>query len=406
MNPTRRRSTRVCISFLIAGMLLTGTACEKVIQPPTVQSGPLATPTTPPTTAGPTTSVPSQSPSLPAPTSLSSKIGDYMQLGGDRIVVVPDGIYHGGVVSAPHAATNGRYGGWLILVAQHRGQVVIDMLNDPDPYNNNERGLRLQPDTTRVMFVGFSFRNGVIRNYGNSIRFWYCDHQDADYQYLADGRPTPRMFQNYWGVDNLGVYGDDFHNGVATAVFFGAGPSNVTMQGIRVYNIDPKFGDTLDPTSHIVPMGSPPGLHSNFAIRDSYLEGYYTLFGTDTGDETNLVFENIWRGFGYASPFLLQAAPGRKLVGVRRTNWQIFGPGANLSANGNDPYIYIDGNQYAGNDTYKHPDRVDIVDTNVKYGYPAGVTDPASAQGSASNPASIWRGAHPYDSWLAYFGWS
>jgi hypothetical protein len=91
---------------------------------------------------------------------------------------------------------------------------------------------------------------------------------------------------------------------------------------------------------------------------------------------------------------------------VRRTNWQIFGAEAWISQNGQDPYIYVDNNHYAGADAYKHRDRVDLVDTNIRYGYPTGVSDPASAQSSASNPANQWRAAHPYDSWMSFFNWS
>jgi hypothetical protein len=411
------------VSLGAIALVLVSTACEEVTREQTVaRSGPVSVPppttpsaakksTTTTATTAPTTTVttappsnPGTQPALPAPTYLSSNIGDYIKLGGDRVVVVPDGVYRGGVVTAPHAATNGAFGGWLVLVAQHRGQAVVDMTNDYDAYNNNERVLRLQPGTSRIMFVGFAFRNGVVRNYGDNIRFWYTDHQNADYSYLEAGRPTPRMFQNYWGADDVGVYGSDFHNGTATAVFFGAGPSDITMDGVRIYDIDPRFGDPVDPMSHIVPLGSPPGDHRNFAMRYSYLEGYYTLFSTQYGSNDGLVFENIWRGFGYPSPFLLQVTPGNVIKGARRTNWQIFGPQAGYSQNGDDPYIYIDDAHYSGAAALQHRDRIDLVDTNVKYGYPAGVSDPRSAQNAAANPANVWRAAHPYDSWRTFFG--
>src|SRR5437764_7398663 len=171
MNPLGWRAPRVCMSLLIAALLVTATACENVVHPPVVQTAALApAPPPPPPTTGPatltkpvrttTTTTPpattattappattaSTSPAvgtpLPAPTNLgSSKITDYIKLGGDKVVVVPDGVYHGGTVLAPHGATSGPYGGWLVLVAQHRGQVVVDMSNDYDIYNNNERSL-------------------------------------------------------------------------------------------------------------------------------------------------------------------------------------------------------------------------------------------------------------------------
>ena len=54
------------------------------------------------------------------------------------------------------------------------------------------------------------------------MRFWYTDHQDADYDYLDAKRETPRMLQTYNNGDDLEVYGSDFHKGTATAVFFGS----------------------------------------------------------------------------------------------------------------------------------------------------------------------------------------
>ena len=222
---------------------------------------------------------------------------------GDHVVTVPDGTYTGAEVTAPHAETQGPYGGWLILVAEHQGGVTVDLSNAP------ARQLWLHEGTSRIAFIGFSFRNGVIRNEGQFMRFWYCDHQDPDYDYLDAHRETPRMFQTYNGGDNLEVYGSDFHNGTATAVYFGSLVDNVTLQGVRIFAIDPKFGDVLDPLSHIVPMGSPPGSHKNFRILDTYLEGYYTLWGTNSGSISDMTWQNIWYGFGYGSPFLLAGDP-------------------------------------------------------------------------------------------------
>ena len=336
----------------------------------------------------------------PAEEQAPRSINDFLTMPGDHVVTVPDGTYTGAEVTAPHAETKGTYGGWLILVAEHQGGVTVDLSNAP------ARQLWLHEGTSRIAFIGFSFRHGVIRNEGQFMRFWYCDHQDPDYDYLDADRETPRMFQTYNGGDNLEVYGSDFHNGTATAVYFGSLVDNVTMQGVRIFAIDPKFGDVLDPLSHIVPMGSPPGSHKNFRILDTYLEGYYTLWGTNSGSISDMTWQNIWYGFGYGSPFLLQAVPGHNIERATRVNWQIFGPDADISKSGNDPYIYVDDQTYSGPDAFEHKDRVDITDTNVNYGYPAGVTsDPATAQDSAANPAAVWRASHPYDTWPDFFGW-
>jgi hypothetical protein len=332
----------------------------------------------------------------PAP---ERSINEFLTMPGDQVVTVPDGTYSADDVVAPHEETNGHYRGWLILVAEHQGGVVVDLSTAPN------RQFALREGTSRIAFIGFSFRDGVIRNEAQHLRFWYCDHQDPDYEYLDAKRETPRMFQTFDTGTDLALYGSDFHNAVATPVYFGSLASNVTIQGVRIFDIDPKFGDVLDPMSHIVPMGSPPGSHEHFQILDTYLEGYYTLWGTQFGSIDDMTWQNIWYGFGYPSPFLLQASPGYRIVGATRVNWQIFGPEAELSKNGNDPYIYVDDEEYSGAEAFEHEDRVDITDTNVNYGYPPGVSDEASAQNSPQNPAALWRAAHPYDTWRSFFGW-
>src|SRR3954466_3258683 len=81
------------------------------------------------------------------PTSLTEFVG----LPGDQVVVVPNGTYKGGgTVNAPHPATDGPYKGWLVLVAQSKGGVTIDMTTS---------NLTLGPTTNRGLFVGFKFLN-------------------------------------------------------------------------------------------------------------------------------------------------------------------------------------------------------------------------------------------------------
>ncbi len=239
--------------------------------------------------------------------STTKSINDFLTMPGDQIVTVPDGTYSGSEVTAPHAETTGPYGGFLILVAEHQGRAVVDLSTD------SARRLYLKPGTSRIAFVGFSFRNGVIRNEAESIRFWYCDHQDPDYGYLEDQRTAPRMLQTNSGGSNLQISGSDFHNTVATPVVFGSLVDNVTIQGVRIFAIDPRFAAPVDPASHLETMGSPPGSHKNIRVLDSYLEGFYSLWGTDSGSITDLTWQNIWYGYGYRSPFLLQSVSGRKV---------------------------------------------------------------------------------------------
>jgi hypothetical protein len=57
----------------------------------------------------------------------SRNIVDYIRQPGDQVIDVPDGTYRGGDVSAPHDATDGPYNGWLVLRAETKGGVVVDL---------------------------------------------------------------------------------------------------------------------------------------------------------------------------------------------------------------------------------------------------------------------------------------
>jgi len=344
---------------------------------------------------------------LPAPTYLSHNIDDYVALAGDQVVVVPDGTYTAGSVQAPHAATSGPYRGWLVLVAQDRGQVVVD------PGFGNRlwlQGGAAGAATSRVLFVGFSFRSEVVDD-GTNIAFWYCDHQDADDGYLQRaGNHVPNMFTVGSGVGSvgpLGVYGDDFHNAVATPVMFGTSVTGATLQGLRVFGIDGRFDGYsgaagTDPRNHVETVGAYPGPVADVKVLDTYLEGAFSLWGTDAGSDHDLLFQDIWSGFGYQSPFQLSAGNGNSVTGARRIDWQVFGPGAGPAV---DPLVYVDSVQHSGADALAQQSRVQLSDTGVSYGYPVGVSSPADAEDSASNPAAVWRTAHPYDTWPAFFGW-
>ncbi len=114
---------------------------------------------------------------LPAPKNLGTDISKYLTLPGDQIVVIPNGTYSAGTdpvkkdlsVKAPHPATNGQYGGWLILVAEDPYQVVVDLYNT---------GLTLESPSARILFVGMSFINGTLTmNSIDNINFWYTNHE-------------------------------------------------------------------------------------------------------------------------------------------------------------------------------------------------------------------------------------
>src|SRR5205823_4766631 len=56
----------------------------------------------------------------------TTSILDYVAMPGDQVVTVPNGTYSAGTVTAVHPATSGGLRGWLVLVAQTPGGVVVD----------------------------------------------------------------------------------------------------------------------------------------------------------------------------------------------------------------------------------------------------------------------------------------
>ena len=139
------------------------------------QPPPTVTPTVPPPTAGPTSTttprptVPPRDPGQP-PVVTGTRAGsvvDYLAMPGDQAVTVPNGTYRGGTSTVDRPATNGPYKGWLVLVAQSQGGVVVDLSAAP---------LTLAANAGRVMFVGFRFVNGTVSVEGHDVAFWYTDH--------------------------------------------------------------------------------------------------------------------------------------------------------------------------------------------------------------------------------------
>lgn len=102
-----------------------------------------------------------------------SHIGDWMVQAGDQELVLPDGTYDAGhlnLSNCVHAATNGTYGGWLIIRATTKHGAIIDLsslrfhLEGTSPKRN-----------LRILFVGVKFINGETDiNWMKYLRFWYC----------------------------------------------------------------------------------------------------------------------------------------------------------------------------------------------------------------------------------------
>jgi hypothetical protein len=372
---------------------------ESAAGPPS--SAPVTVPTTqppwspPPTTAPPTTptTAPPGAPSPdPSPTWISSNIDSYITLAGDQVVTVPNGVYTAGSVTAPHAATSGPFHGFLVLRAESEHGVVVNLANSP---------LTLNAGTSRIVFVGFTFVNGSVFDYGNNIDFWYTDHSFPANVWSAQA-PSPAdpeaglyraprtIYTNAESSQSDGFYGVDAHD-TGTA-FMISGSRNELLEGVNVWNLS-DLG--LDPHDVIHPdaIGAPSGDVSGFTVRDSWIKGRIMLQdgpgkgGASGGPFTNFLFQDDWVsnspscGFTFTSdnPSTPRGLFGRR-VDVR--SWD--------QHNGLDRLEIIDGVQITKPNT--DPSRVDVVDSGI---------DTSAPPPDMASPAQNWRAAHPYDSWFS-----
>src|SRR5436190_2575232 len=183
----------------------------------------------------------------------SGSITSFISRPGDQVITVPNGTYTGGgTVNAPHPATAGRYKGWLVLVAQSKGGVTVDL---------STSNLTLGPSTSRVLFVGFKFVNGMFVVQGDDITFWYTEHtfppEEWNRQYQAAGsdmlamqNPVPKGLWVGQGanrvVRRISVLGADVHDITDDGLFFG-GTQGDTVAGTRIWNLDHKGYDPPSP---------------------------------------------------------------------------------------------------------------------------------------------------------------
>ena len=309
---------------------------------------------------------------------LGRNITTYVKQSGDRVIVVPNGTYSAGAVTAPHAATSGPYKGWLVLKSQSRHGVVVDLGGAP---------LTLEGATSRVLFVGFRFVNGPIYVNGSDIAFWHTDHSFPASVWAAQGR-------KYSSADTVHAYapstqrvkffGSDLHD---TGDAIDVSNSNGTrLEGVKIWNLS-DMG--VDPQDRIHPdaIDGVAGNVNNLTVAHSYIKGRVIIEdwnGTKGGPNTNLRFENMWVSHSPSSGFIfstdkpsLPRGLSGALVNVR--TW--------ANNNGLGRIEVIDGRHYYQPNS--QPSRVNIAH---------GVTTQPPAAGSPS-PADQWRAAHGYDGW-------
>ncbi|MCU1426778.1 MAG: hypothetical protein JWL83_778, partial [Actinomycetia bacterium] len=360
--------------------------------PPT--TAPPAT-TSPPTTTPPVTTPPSTAPPLPPPPTTaaavagpsSSNLADFVNMPGDEVVKVPNGYYHGGEIDTAHPATTGPYKGWLVLVAQSQGNVIVDLSTAP---------LTLGPNTSRVMFVGFTFVNGSVFVAGNDITFWYTQHtfpadvwahQAPDPQNPSSGLyRAPRTVYVRDGAQRVRFYGSDLHD-TATA-FSVTNTTDVLLDGVTTWNLSDLGMDPQD-VVHPDAIAAVSGNNTGFTVADSWIRGRVMIQDEANdgsgGPQVGLVFKHLWVSGSPSSGFTFTAAKPAGSGGVFGVRDDVRSWG---HKNGYDRIDIVDGVQY--HDANAQPSRIDVTDSAI--------STTAPSYGMVS-PADQWRAAHPLDSW-------
>ena len=375
------------------------------------------------------TSAPAAVPSTPPVTPEGGNITKLLTLPGDQVVTVADGTYSAGAVAAAHPETSGPYKGWLVLVAQSRHHVVVDMSAGP---------LTLDVGSSRVLFVGFKFINGTVNVRGDDIAFWYTEHtfpiETWNDQFKAAGGNSNALKTMINGVPK-GIWIGDQTNGkiLQRTQILGADVHDVgddgiyvdksqngLVQGVRIWNIEKKNYDPgYNPWNpSIKELIHNDGLQIigavyNFTLADSYV-GQTITVGGDNAPSKNLTWKDLW----------VARADGAGMIFYSANGYQVTGSMQDVRAWSNgftqDPYrpdfdqlrVDIAGGRQAIWPQSLGSQAVDISSegTNLNQQAPAGVSmdgprmhDQSEALDSPDNPANVWRRAHPYTSWPSFF---
>ncbi len=305
------------------------------------------------------------------------ELDDLISASGDQVVIVPDGVYEGLTVEAPHPETDGPLDGWLVLVAQTPHGVVVT------------GDLTLEAGTSRVMFVGFRFDKARVFNFGKQIRYWYTDHVYPDVDWYAADRPIPRQFFLRNPATDVGVYGGDFHDGVASPINL-SGVDRIEFVGVKVYDLSEPEGSDPEDRSHLNSISLLGGDVTDLMVRSSSFEGARANHQTDAGDVSGIHYDDVWYRGAFGAAFQFNSTNGFRISDSRRTNVRSWD---HVGVNPRDRLDIIDGTQF---EPGERPDRVDVIDVEISENAPlAGEADPATR----------WRRQNPYGSWSTYFGW-
>jgi hypothetical protein len=354
----------------------------------------------------------------------------FLDLPGDQVVTVPPGTYSAGIFSKTRPLTTGPYRGALVLVAEAPGSVVLD-LAPPDAYlpsavrgmyDGNGR-MVLESGAQRLILVGFKHINGQCRVSpgASELAWWYPHWEFPTERWFEFGNtyyPGPRTFDQCKGL-NMTLAGATF--GKTGTAFIGAFSRNLKVQGSTFhgpFTDKGPNGEILDPNDVVHPdcFAAYSGRTQGLKLYDSSLMGRWGLWDGRRNNETDPVYagrstgadyQRVWnhcsqhnQGFTFAQFANASFAPNYGVIGTMK-DIRCWG-----SNNGSERIdYYTDGptshhSDRVQNGFNRQPSRISVVETNVLYGPSAA---PSGGLSNPNNPATLWRAAHPYESWRDYF---
>lgn len=347
---------------------------------------------------------------------------------GGREVVVPNGVYSGGAISAPHDQ-------WLVLRAQTPGQVVVDL---------RDTGLQLDDGTSKIVFVGFRFVNGTVRLSGvRDVHFWYCSFsfpaEEWARQYAAAGgsAPADRRVRNEFGTrmanplptavrmrqgmrntslenERVGFWGSDFSD-IGDDGIFVTRAQQVNVAGVRIWNIDERRADpgrTLGSSQDwfhndaIQTVGGVRGV----VVADSWI-GQKVQWGAEGRHIESSAFRNLWYAGSSTFGQINDIRNGGRILGNVQDNIRAFGNGQRNGLNFDFLRTdFVDGVQRGIGDRHYYQAGVfEMTTTRVTTGPPAGVVvrdgrlvDINQVRDHQDNPANRWRAAQPYATYATF----
>jgi hypothetical protein len=340
--------------------------------------------------------------SAPRPTDAEGKpftpttdITDYLSLPGDQVVVVPDGTYTAGEVRARREETDGEYGGWLVLVAESKHGVVVDM---------NEGGLTFAPQTSRVLMVGFKFVNGSIDIQGSRIAFWHTDHtfppdvwvdqaDDPDRPEQGLYRAPRTVYVHDRTSDHVSFLGSDLHD-TSTAISL-AKNNALELHGVEMWGLDDGGLDPNDVT-HSDAIGGVAGESTGLRVEDSWLKGRVVLIDAPGnleggGPHKNFRFEDTWVSDSPSAGFIFTSRKPEGERGIFGRRVRVRSWGHNIEG-GLDRLDIVDGEHL---EPGARSDVIDVKDVDV-------VTEPPEP--GEESPSELWREENPYEAWPSFFG--